>query len=42
MSSKSAVAEPRCSVAMAYALEGHFSIPVGGKTTGAKSKNFIF
>jgi len=36
------VAQPRCLVAMVYALEGHCSIPVGGRTTDAKSKNCIF
>jgi hypothetical protein len=36
------VAQPGYSVAMAYALEGHCSIPTGGRTTDAKAKKFIF
>jgi len=36
------VAELRYSVAMAYAVEGRCSVPVGGTTTDAKSENVIF
>jgi len=36
------VAQPRFSLAMVCALEGHCSIPVGGRTSDAKSKNCIF